>query len=205
MAKPLDLDELEARLIVAGRVRALHLKILQTQAALEASARRDSLTGLGNRLCLNEDLLSIHARFVREGHLYSIALFDIDHFKDYNDTHGHQAGDALLAEVGRVISAETREGDFAYRYGGEEFLVVLPNGTVDEAAIGAERFRRCVAEIATDPHVPAGATLSGGVAAATAGESAESIIGRADRALYRAKNAGRDQLVVDGSLAQPMA
>jgi diguanylate cyclase (GGDEF)-like protein len=213
LAKPADLDELEARLIVAERVRALHLEILETRRALEAAnarldeaAHRDALTGLGNRFRLQEDLPGIHARFVRQGHQYHIALFDIDHFKHYNDTHGHQGGDALLAELGRVIAAELRQGDFAYRYGGEEFLIVMANETVEGAGMGAERLRGCVAAMTAGPHLPGRATLSAGVAEATAGESIEHVIGRADDALYRAKKAGRDQVVIDrrAVLVQPV-
>ena len=209
LAKPADLDELEARLIVAERVRGLHLEILETRRALEAAnarlddaAHRDALTGLGNRFRLNEDLPSIHGRFLRQGHRYNIALLDIDHFKDYNDTYGHQGGDALLAELGRVIASELRQGDLAYRYGGEEFLLVLASGTVDGAGMGAERLRRCVAGVTTGPHLPGPATLSAGVAEARPGESIEQVIGRADGALYRAKNAGRDQVVIDRSVAK---
>jgi diguanylate cyclase (GGDEF)-like protein/PAS domain S-box-containing protein len=164
---------------------------------LEAAAHRDALTGLGNRLCLREDLLNIHGRFVREGHAYNIALFDIDHFKDYNDTYGHLKGDALLAELGRIISSEVREGDFAYRYGGEEFLIVLPSRTLEEAASGAERIRKRVAEVTRNGELPAAVSLSGGVTGSVVGESSERTVGRADAALYRAKKAGRDQLVVD--------
>jgi two-component system chemotaxis response regulator CheY len=206
LPKPLDLDVLEARLIVAERVRTLHREMNRTRKELEAAnlrldeaAHRDALTGLGNRLKLNNDLPGIHARFLREGYLYSLALFDIDHFKDYNDTHGHQMGDALLAEVGRVFSSELRQGDLAYRYGGEEFLLVLPNRTIEEAAKGAERFRRTVAEATAGPHLPAPATLSAGVARVTDGESIENVLGRADRALYQAKREGRDQVVADKS------
>lgn len=204
LPKPLDLDVLEARLIVAERVRTLHREMNRTRKALEAAnqrlneaAHRDALTGLGNRLKLNNDLPGIHGRFLREGYVYNLALFDIDRFKDYNDTHGHQLGDALLAEVGRVFSSELRQGDLAYRYGGEEFLLVLPNRTIEEAAKGAERFRRTVAEVTANPDLPAAATLSAGVARVTAGESIENVIGRADRALYEAKRDGRDQVVVD--------
>jgi diguanylate cyclase (GGDEF)-like protein len=204
LPKPLDLDVLEARLIVAERVRTLHREMNRTRKELEAAnlrldeaAHRDALTGLGNRLKLNNDLPGIHARFVREGYLYSLALFDIDHFKEYNDTHGHQMGDALLAEVGRVFSSELRQGDLAYRYGGEEFLLVLPNRTIEEAAKGAERCRRTIAEVTADSDLPAPATLSAGVAQVTDGESIENVLGRADRALYRAKRAGRDRVVAD--------
>jgi diguanylate cyclase (GGDEF)-like protein len=204
LTKPLDPDALEAALIAAERVRGLHLQILEVRQALETAnaglyrdAHRDVLTGLGNRLLLNEDLPGIHGRFVREGSLYSIALLDIDHFKEYNDTHGHQAGDALLTELGWAIAAQLRKGDRAYRYGGEEFLIVFPNATIDHAAFGAERIRTCLANVGT--HQSASVTLSAGIAGAVADQAIETVIGRADRALYRAKNAGRDQLVVDSS------
>jgi diguanylate cyclase (GGDEF)-like protein len=204
LTKPLDFAQLEARLIVAQRVRALHLEILQTRQdmaaanrRLDEAAHRDALTGLGNRLRLAEDLGSIHGRFVREGNVYNIALFDIDHFKDYNDTYGHQAGDALLAETGRVLASELRQGDLAYRYGGEEFLLVLPNETVEAAATAAERIRNRVTAATAVADLAAGATMSGGVAGSVFGETIESVIGRADRALYRAKNGGRDRLLVD--------
>jgi diguanylate cyclase (GGDEF)-like protein len=204
LSKPLDLDVLEARLIVAERVRSLHREMNRARRDLEMAnrrldeaAHRDALTGLGNRLRLNIDLPGIHARFQREHYLYNIALFDIDRFKEYNDTHGHQAGDALLATLGKVFLDELRQGDLIYRYGGEEFLLVLPNRTIDEAARGADRFRRTVAEVTLNADLPAPATLSAGVAEVLPGESVENVIGRADKALYRAKRGGRDRLVVD--------
>jgi len=211
MAKPLDLDQLEARLVVAGRVRALHLEILRTRQALESAnarldeaAHRDTLTGLGNRLRLDEDLAGIHGRFVREGHAYNVVLFDLDHFKDYNDTYGHQSGDALLAQVGRAIASELRQGDLAYRYGGEEFLVLLPNRTIEEAARGADRLRSCVAAATAGSQLPA-ATMSAGVADVAPGQSAESVVGRADRAMYLAKRAGRNRVVIDAATATARA
>ncbi|MEX0789949.1 MAG: diguanylate cyclase [Actinomycetota bacterium] len=204
LPKPLDLDVLEERLIVAERVSALHREMHRTRVKLEIAnrqlaeaAHRDALTGLGNRLRLNIDLPAIHARFAREGYVYNVALFDIDHFKQYNDTHGHQKGDALLAEVGRVFVNELRQGDLIYRYGGEEFLLVLPNRSLEEAAKAAERFRRTVAAATSEANLPAPATLSAGVAQVLPGESLESIIGRADRALYEAKRNGRDRVVID--------
>ncbi|HEU4866487.1 MAG TPA: diguanylate cyclase [Actinomycetota bacterium] len=206
LAKPLDLDVLEARLIVAERVRTLHRDMNRTRRDLEMAnrrldeaAHRDALTGLGNRLKLTIDLPGIHSRFEREGYVYNIALFDIDRFKEYNDTHGHQKGDALLAQVGEVFLNQLRQGDLIYRYGGEEFLLVLPNRTIEEAARGADRFRRLVAEATAGPHLPASATLSAGVARVLPGESVENVIDRADKALYQAKRGGRNQVVVDSS------
>jgi diguanylate cyclase (GGDEF)-like protein len=208
LTKPLDLNVLEARLIVAERVRTLHREMNRARRDLETAnrqldeaAHRDALTGLGNRLRLNLDLPGIHSRFEREGYVYNIALFDIDRFKDYNDTHGHQKGDALLAQVGKVFLMQLRQGDLIYRYGGEEFLLVLPNRTIEEAARGADRFRRIVAEQTAGPHLPAPATLSAGVARVLPGESVESVIDRADMALYQAKRGGRNRVVVDPSSA----
>lgn len=205
LTKPLDLQGLQARLIVAERVRKLHRDMLQTRRQLEMAnlrlneaAHRDALTGLGNRLKLNDDLPGIYARFLREAHSFNIALFDIDEFKSYNDTYGHQKGDAVLAEVGKVFTEQLRQGDLAYRYGGEEFLLIMPNRSIEQAARGAERFRMCVARAtATNPQLPAPASLSAGVAGIREGESSESVIDRADRALYRAKRAGRNRLMVD--------
>lgn len=208
LTKPLDLDVLEARLIVAERVRALHQEMNRAKRDLETAnrrldeaAHRDALTGLGNRLRLNMDLPGIHSRFEREGHVYNIALFDIDGFKGYNDTHGHQNGDALLAHVGQAFLNQLRQGDLIYRYGGEEFLLVLPNRTINEAARGADRFRRMMSDATAAPHLPAPATLSAGVAQILPGESVEDVIGRADTALYEAKRTGRNRVVVDPSSA----
>ena len=207
LVKPLDLDVLEARLIVAERVSSLHREMHRTRQELEdanrqlaEAAHQDALTGLGNRLRLNIDLPRIHSRFEREGYIYNIALFDLDRFKEYNDTHGHQQGDALLSEVGKVFLAELRQGDLVYRYGGEEFLLVLPNRSLEEAVKAAERFRRTVADATATQDLPAPATLSAGVARVEPGESIETVIGRADRALYEAKRAGRDRVMLDGPL-----
>ncbi|HYN99847.1 MAG TPA: diguanylate cyclase, partial [Actinomycetota bacterium] len=165
LVKPLDLDVLEARLIVAERVSSLHREMHRTRQELEdanrqlaEAAHQDALTGLGNRLRLNIDLPRIHSRFERERYIYNIALFDLDRFKEYNDTHGHQQGDALLSEVGKVFLAELRQGDLVYRYGGEEFLLVLPNRSLEEAVKAAERFRRTVADATATQDLPAPAT-----------------------------------------------
>lgn len=207
LSKPLDFDSFEARLIVAERVRALHLEVLRTRRALETAnlrldeaAHKDSLTGLGNWLRLSEELRGIQGRFVREGSVYHVALLDVDHFKRYNGTHGHQAGDALLTEVGQVITSELRPGDRAYRYGGEEFLIVLPNRTIEQAAKGAERIRRRVAAVTAAGPLPAAVAMSAGLAGATLGETIESVIGRSARAMYQAKRLGRDRLVVDATV-----
>ena len=184
--KPLDAAELERKLIAARRVIAL-------QRGLHGDARVDALTGIGNRRRLSEDLAALHARAARYGHTYGLAMFDVDRFKAYNDSAGHPAGDSVLRTVADTLVASLRSGDALYRYGGEEFVALLPEQTADSAAHAARRLRAAVEALAI-PH-PAGAlvTVSVGVAALASGEeTAEELIARADQALYKAKAAGRN-------------
>jgi two-component system chemotaxis response regulator CheY len=133
-------------------------------------------------------------------------MCDIDRFKAYNDTHGHQAGDQALRTVAATIAQELRGGDSVYRYGGEEFLLVLPEQTLDTALVAVERVRSAVQRLAI-PQPAAGPggrlTLSAGIAAFGPGEttSAEELLQQADAALYRAKSAGRNQLALADSPA----
>ncbi|HEY7060211.1 MAG TPA: diguanylate cyclase [Chloroflexota bacterium] len=207
LTKPFDRDALQARLLAAGRVMALHRRLATQNAALAElnralyeSARTDPLTGLGNRLRLWEDLHALEARAERYGYQYAIGLCDVDRFKAYNDQYGHQAGDTALQQVGQTIAAHCRVGDTAYRYGGEEFLVVLPEQSRTSAAIAMDRIRRAVQGLAI-PHAgnaPSGVlTLSSGVAlpAAAAPQTIEALLHAADSALYAAKHAGRNRIV----------
>ena len=192
LLKPLDLAQLERKLIAAGRVTALHRR-------LHDDARQDALTGLGNRLRLAEDLEVLCGRVERYRHLYSVALFDIDGFKDYNDGAGHLAGDDVLRAVARALEQQIRTGDAVYRYGGEEFLVLLPEQPIESAALAAERLRAAVEALGL-PH-PAGGvvTVSAGVAAlADEGCRPDELFELADQALYRAKEAGRNRVEVHG-------
>ena len=136
LIKPLDPDALEARLIAASRVTALHRQLARQRTELEALndiltfiARRDPLTGLRNRRALEEDLDQLEARVARYGHRYCMALLDVDHFKAYNDAYGHPAGDKILQAVAAQLGAHIRGGDALYRYGGEEFLCIFPEQT----------------------------------------------------------------------------
>jgi two-component system cell cycle response regulator len=142
LIKPLHPDELEGRLIAANRVTALHHQLAAQRVQLESLndelsilARRDPLTGLNNRRVLQEDLELLEARVARYAHRYCIAVLDIDHFKAYNDTYGHPAGDQVLQAVSAQLQHEARAGDALYRYGGEEFLYVLP----EQELVGAVR------------------------------------------------------------------
>ncbi len=212
LVKPLDPADLQARLIAAERVTALHRELAQSRAEMQRmneelyrTARTDPLTGLGNRLRLQEDLYVLHGRVERYGHCYCVALCDIDRFKAYNDLYGHLAGDQVLRKVGETIAQLSRRGDAAYRYGGEEFLVVWPEQSPATAFVAAERLRKAIQNLAL-PHernAPTGVvTLSAGVASFCPGQSSppEELVKRADAALYQAKEAGRNRVVGDAAM-----
>jgi diguanylate cyclase (GGDEF)-like protein len=150
---------------------------------LDDLARRDELTGLFNRRVLTEQLDRELAAAHRHGRPLSLIMVDLDHFKRYNDTHGHQAGDQLLASVASAWTDQLRSTDIIARYGGEEFIIILPDCALDEAILTADHIREAV---------PAGATCSAGVATLERGDSAAQLIGRADHALYHAKASGRN-------------
>jgi diguanylate cyclase (GGDEF)-like protein len=207
LIKPLQLFDLQARLIAAQRVTDLHAELDRHRAELAHLARHDPLTGLGNRRSLQEDLEVLHARSQRYGRRFALAMCDIDRFKAYNDTHGHQAGDQALRAVAATIAQELRGGDSVYRYGGEEFLLVLPEQTLDTALVAVERVRSAVQRLAIPQPAdgPGGRlTLSAGIAAFDPGEAptAQELLQRADAALYRAKSAGRNQLALADSPAR---
>ena len=133
LVKPLDPDELAIRLIAAERVTKMHSQLVRQQTQLERLnlelspvVRKDPLTGLANRLALHEHLELLDAHVRRYGHRYCMALFDVDYFKSYDDTFGHQAGDDILQAVASQLSYRARRGDSLYRYGGEDFLCILP-------------------------------------------------------------------------------
>jgi diguanylate cyclase (GGDEF)-like protein len=206
LIKPVDLFALQTRLIAAQRVTDLHAELDRHRAQLAHLARHDPLTGLANRRSLEEDLEVLQARSRRYGHGFAVAMCDIDRFKAYNDTHGHQAGDQALRAVAAAIAGALRSGDGVYRYGGEEFLLVLPEQTLETAQVAAERVRHAVEQLAiAQPAAGPDAmlTLSAGIAASLPGDptTAEELLQQADAALYRAKAAGRNRIAV--ATAQP--
>lgn len=208
LTKPLDPDELEIALITAHRMTALYRllaeqteQLRQLNDKLFAEGRRDPLTGIANRLQMQEDLVEIQSRIERYGDRYCLALFDIDLFKRYNDTCGHVAGDEALRAVAAILSEQIRSSDKIYRYGGEEFLVALPGQSLDQAVEVVDRVRRAV-EARAIPHPGRGPgsilTVSAGVARFEGGKRSaiDETLQEADQALYRAKEAGRNRVAV---------
>ena len=206
LTKPLEPAELHVCLIAAERVVALHRGLAEKTTALERAyhelyetARTDALTGVGNRLRLLEDLKALEARAERYGHSYCVALCDVDQFKAYNDRYGHPAGDRVLREVATILAKQCRGGDAVYRYGGEEFAIVMPEQSPASATVGIERIARAV-RAAAIPHAENEGrgilTISAGVACRRphATNAGQDILDRADAALYRAKQAGRDRV-----------
>lgn len=176
-----------------------HVKdVEKLQAELRDQAVHDPLTGLYNRRYLDETLSREILRAKRDNDPLSIIVADIDHFKSINDTYGHQIGDLFLVEVAQLFKRVVRGSDLVYRYGGEEFVLVLPETTVDSAKMRAEEIRlKCAQLIVQHEGKKLGITLSFGVANYPVnGEQGEEIILKADHALYDAKRMGRNQVRV---------
>ena len=182
--------------------RRIESELERLNAALAEQARRDPLTGLGNRLRLDEDLVAYDARRGRHGHSYCVLLCDLDRFKALNDRQGHQVGDHVLSQVAAALERESRTSDAVYRYGGEELLVLLAEQTLEEALIVCERMRAAVhgLGIAHADNEAGVVTISIGAAACPHGAQTDptDAIKRADRALYAAKAQGRNRVVADG-------
>ncbi len=158
-------------------------------------ANTDALTGVYTRRMFDEVLpryVSLARRHVKP---LSVLMLDIDHFKKVNDTHGHGRGDEVLRELGRLLTRSCRREDVACRYGGEEFLLLLPDTDVPAARLLAERLRERLATFSWTPG-PSEVTCSCGVAGLQEGEVGAALVERADEALYEAKRAGRDRVVV---------
>jgi two-component system chemotaxis response regulator CheY len=210
LVKPLDIDDLKMRLFVASRVTSLHRQLSQQSAQLERlnrqlfdQSRTDPLTQLGSRLRLSEDLENIYARADRYGHICCAVMCDIDFFKAYNDSKGHLAGDEVLKAVSRALMNTARSGDQVYRYGGEEFLILLPEQSLDDGLVAAERYRQAIEQLAIphDSNPPDNiVTISAGVASLShsEGKSVEAWLNEADAALYGAKQLGRNRVLADG-------
>ncbi len=158
-----------------------------------AEARTDALTLVGNRRAFETDIAQCLAEFHRTGQVFSLAMIDLDKFKRFNDTYGHQAGDEVLRGTGRVLRRVLREGESIARYGGEEFAVIFNHPSVADIQRALTRLRKAIAD--TRFEFPAGnsqVTISFGAAQAMGGDGLEAIVRRADAALYASKEAGRN-------------
>lgn len=197
---------LEQRRLAEERARTLrkaevaHQYLQQEMEQLAESARLDPLTGLLNRAALRQLRGDPVALARLDAGPYCLIVVDIDHFKQINDTHGHLEGDRALQAVGEIVEASVRHDDVAVRFGGEEFLLVLPETRLDAAVEVAERIRQAVGSLELAFPV----TVSAGVASGDPARSRpEAVFEEADRALYAAKEAGRDRVVAAGEASGP--
>jgi two-component system cell cycle response regulator len=197
IAKPYDNAELQARIRVGQRMLELQASLLETQAALAHQATHDALTGIFNRRAILDQLARELARALRQGGRLSVAMCDIDHFKEINDHFGHQAGDEVLTAFARCLQAGLREYDYVGRYGGEEFLIIASGlaGQSDEGLYERLRERVAAAAIKTKTAGTVSITISIGTAAESGQSTVDRLIAAADAALYRAKAEGRNRVV----------
>jgi diguanylate cyclase (GGDEF)-like protein len=197
LAKPSVREELQARIRAGQRILDLHNQLLAARQALIIQATRDPLTGVFNRRALMERMELELSRAARgQSKRAGVLMLDLDHFKHVNDTYGHLAGDQVLIEATRRFQAALRDYDVLGRYGGEEFVVLVPDATEAVVAAVAERLRACVADapiIHGDGHRIA-VTTSVGAHISAPGQSCLDAIQAADEALYTAKRAGRNRV-----------
>jgi two-component system cell cycle response regulator len=196
VGKPYDPNELRARLEVGLRLVELNAELLAAQHALEILARTDALTGVLNRGAIVRELEREIERTARENATLVLWMLDIDHFKLVNDTYGHATGDAVLCAVVHRVLGVMRPYDTFGRFGGEEFLVLVPGATREELGDVLERIHDAVGSspIVVDGHELLVTVSLGG--ATHSHESADGLIARADDALYAAKNQGRDRVAL---------
>jgi len=188
--------------LLSFRIRAANAQLRRREKLGEfyrQMSMADALTGLQNRAWLSDHLPALVDSARQNGQPLSLVMVDIDHFKRFNDEHGHQSGDQALQAAARAILGTLRPSDFAVRYGGEELLVILPGTASTAAALVAERlWRQLRAAVVFDdmrkplPHI----TASLGLATLAPGQDADGLVAHADAALYRAKEAGRDRVAL---------
>ena len=191
----------------SARLRYRLLASVEAGNALERLVRLDALTGVASRRVLEEELDKEWRRAERDQDSLSVITADIDHFKEYNDTYGHLEGNKVLQRIGSVIRGCLRKMDSAYRYGGEEFTIVLPETSVEEAQIVARRILSAVAGEVFTPHPGknVSVTISVGVTQYFPKEEISAFVQRSDSAMYASKSGGRNQvscLLVESSLPE---
>lgn len=192
--RPVGAEELRS-LHSIGNLAAMAIDRAQLHARTVAMTEVDGLTGVYNRRFYEKAVVDSLALVKRSGHGLAVVIFDVDNFKRVNDNFGHLVGDQLLKEIAQLLVANVRQVDKVARYGGEEFVILLADADADAAIQVAEKLRRTVHDAAFVGGTVGRVTLSAGVAAARDEDVADTVFQRADRALYRAKNDGRDRVV----------
>lgn len=198
-----ETDEIDA---MRNELARLLGRLTDQNAELERLATTDSLTGLANRRSLFDHLGQEVYRAQRYGTALSLVMFDIDHFKRINDSWGHAAGDCVLREIGRETQQLLRKTDRAGRYGGEEFVVLLPETNLAEARWLARRLMQQISTmvVALADAPPISVTISVGIATLAPDESGDALVHRADQALFKAKQGGRNRIEVAATRADPI-
>ena len=192
-------ERIEQLALTMAKHLAMTISNLRLQNKLKMQSIRDPLTGLFNRRYMDETLERELLRAVRQNHPTCLLMLDLDRFKHYNDTHGHEAGDLLLQKLGEYLKLHIRSSDVACRYGGEEFIVILPETNLEEASHRAEELRSGIKELVIHHRgqLLSAVTVSIGISAfPNHGKSSETLLRAVDTALYRAKAAGRNQVIV---------
>lgn len=197
LTKPFDVDELRARVRAGKRILELQDALLRAQDALHFEAAHDRLTGIWNRGAILDLLIREVERRHRSHEPLGLIMVDVDHFKKINDKHGHLVGDEVLRQVALRLAAVLRSYDSVGRYGGEEFLILLPGCHASDLVASAERLRQCISNLPIETgagQIPV--TLSLGVSSVDGHESpdCETFLRAADAALYRAKHEGRNRV-----------
>jgi diguanylate cyclase len=192
----------------AATIQHLEHRLRDAHQQMDGLARRAYydvlLDGVYNRLAFTEKLEQEVAQFRRYRHPFSLLIFDLDHFKQINDTYGHQAGDQVLKTLATRIKYLLRAGDFFARYGGDELVQILPHTPLSGAALVAERLCNLVRKTTfTASNCPLQLTLSIGIATICGDDTAEALMARADQALYLAKEQGRNQFRTEQVLPTP--
>jgi two-component system cell cycle response regulator len=195
VTKPFDAQELRVRVRAGERICALQAELVAARESLRYEATHDHLTGAWNRAAILDALDRERTRAARSGASLAVAMVDFDHFKRINDVHGHAAGDAVLREGVARATAALRTKDIVGRYGGEEFMIVMPGSDAEGARAACERVREAIGAepIALGEH-GVSVTVSVGIAAWSGVRDPAELIDRADTALYRAKHSGRDRV-----------
>ncbi len=198
VTKPFDQHELNVRLRAGRRIVELQAELMKAREELREQATHDSLTRIWNRPAILGELQREIERSSRENEQVSVVMVDLDHFKAINDTYGHVVGDAVLCEAVRRMQASMRRYDAIGRYGGEEFLIVLPRCGTESSCRQAERLRAAMAHdpmMLSDSSIRVTASFGVTSTADSANTTPERLIHAADEALYRAKREGRDRVI----------